>query len=59
MSDLSRYQARREELKQRYLSGGEVVPSPLHTGGVDLLPVANWETDGGRVVASPTVSFAA
>jgi hypothetical protein len=29
----------------------------LGVGG--LLPVANWETGGGRVVASPTVSFAA
>ncbi len=37
MAELSVYQKRREELKQHYLSAGEPVPSPVHTGGVDHL----------------------
>jgi len=37
MPDLSFYQARREELKQRYLPGGELPPQSVHTGGVDHL----------------------
>ncbi len=37
MSELSVYQARREELKQRYLSTEEVASQSVTTGGVDHL----------------------
>jgi hypothetical protein len=33
-----------------------VSPPVIHTGEIDRLSLANWETDGGRVVASPTAS---
>src|SRR5690349_12286946 len=37
MPELSVYQARREALKQRYLSATEETPRPANTGGVDHL----------------------
>lgn len=37
MSELSVYQARREELKQRYLSAAEGASQSVNTGGVDHL----------------------
>ena len=37
MSELSVYQARREELKQRYLSAADEAPRSVNTGGVDHL----------------------
>jgi catechol 2,3-dioxygenase-like lactoylglutathione lyase family enzyme len=37
MADLSVYQKRREELKQRYVSTGGTVSQPIQTGGVDHL----------------------
>lgn len=37
MSDLSAYQKRREELKQRYLPAAQAVLGPTRTGGVDHL----------------------
>lgn len=37
MAELSVYQKRREELKQRYVSAGEPVSESVRTGGVDHL----------------------
>ena len=37
MPELSVYQTRREELKQRYLSAAEGAPQSVNTGGVDHL----------------------
>ena len=45
MPELSRYQARREELKQRYLPAGEWAPQPLRTGGVDHLALICSDLD--------------
>ena len=45
MSDLSMYQARREELKQRYLSTDEGTPQAVNTGGVDHLALICSDLD--------------
>ncbi|MBI3301714.1 MAG: VOC family protein, partial [Deltaproteobacteria bacterium] len=45
MSELSVYQARREELKQRYLPAGEPAPQPVCTGGVDHLALICSDLD--------------
>jgi len=37
MSDLSFYQARREELKQRHLPADAPAPHSVHTGGVGII----------------------
>ena len=37
MADLSQYQTRRNELKERFLQRVEAPPKPLYTGGVDHL----------------------
>ena len=45
MSDLEKYQARREELKRRYLPDGEPTPQPVRTGGVDHLALISSDLD--------------
>jgi catechol 2,3-dioxygenase-like lactoylglutathione lyase family enzyme len=45
MPDPSFYQTRREELKARYLSGGETVSRPTYTGGVDHLALICSDLD--------------
>ena len=45
MAELSVYQQRREELKQRYLSTTEVVSQPVHTSGVDHLALICSDLD--------------
>src|SRR5215510_6645058 len=45
MPDLNFYQARREELKARYLSKAETEPQPTHTGGVDHLALICSDLD--------------
>ena len=45
MSDLSMYQARREELKQRYLSTDKGTPQAVNTGGVDHLALICSDLD--------------
>ena len=45
MADLSLYQARREELKARYLSATEAVSPPTYTGGVDHLALICSDLD--------------
>jgi catechol 2,3-dioxygenase-like lactoylglutathione lyase family enzyme len=45
MSELEKYQARREELKRRYLPTGELAPQSVRTGGVDHLALISSDLD--------------
>jgi hypothetical protein len=45
MPELSVYQARREELKQRYLSAAGEAPQSVNTGGVDHLALICLDGD--------------
>jgi catechol 2,3-dioxygenase-like lactoylglutathione lyase family enzyme len=45
MADLSLYQTRREELKQRYLPGEAKIPETTRTGGVDHLALISSDLE--------------
>lgn len=45
MTDLNKYQARREELKQKYLANGALSTQPVVTGGVDHLALICSDLD--------------